>query len=146
MSWWTYANGNIIIDTYSYKENENTISKFINSLPETSGSEGGCEYYINILEGYNASEYYPEGNSFDYQTQYSISIFGNLRDTHANEIQKEIKNILHRITEKFDIVRCCIHIYDQEESILFLKDPCINKIECFTEIKNQKSYETIQLK
>lgn len=143
MSWWSYVNGNIVIDTF--EETDKSIQNFFENLPETCGSEGGCEYHINILDGHNVSTYDNEGNPVEYQTKYSISIFGNLRDTHANEIQKEIKNILHRITEKFDIDRCCIQIYDQEESILFLKNPCINKIECFKETKNQKYSETIQL-
>ena len=71
MSMWTYVNGNILINTYSHTETEQSIQTFLDSLPKTSGSERPCEYHVSILDGYNVSGY-KDGKTFEYQTQYSV--------------------------------------------------------------------------
>ena len=93
MSWWTYVVGNVVVNTHSGNESEQSVKEFLESLPETSGSEGGCEYHVNILNGYNVSDYI-DGKHSEYQTRYSISIVGHLRDTFADVVREELLNIL----------------------------------------------------
>lgn len=75
MSMWTYVNGNILINTYSHTETEQSIQTFLDSLPKTSGSERPCEYHVSILDGYNVSGY-KDGKTFEYQTQLERENFG----------------------------------------------------------------------
>lgn len=111
MSMWTYVNGNILINTYSHTETEQSIQTFMDSLPKTSGSERPCEYHVSILDGYNVSGY-KDGKTFEYQTQYSVSIVGTLRDTTVENLKKELMTILNEINKKFHIEMCCIYSYD----------------------------------
>lgn len=121
MSFWTYVNGNIVIDTFTYKETEQSVQTFVDSLPKTSGSERPCEYYVHILNGYNVSGYDDKGNPMDYQTRYTISIVGTLRDTSVENVKKEIEELLIKIHEKFDIEMCDICINDIEDTFFINK-------------------------
>lgn len=121
MSFWTYVNGNIVIDTFTYKETEQSVQTFVDSLPKTSGSERPCEYYVHILNGYNVSGYNDKGNQMDYQTRYNISIVGTLRDTSVENVKKEIEELLIKIHEKFDIEMCDICINDIEDTFFINK-------------------------
>lgn len=89
MSMWTYVNGNILINTYSHTETEQSIQTFLDSLPKTSGSERPCEYHVSILDGYNVSGY-KDGKTFEYQTQYSVSIVGTLRGYYCRKFKERI--------------------------------------------------------
>ena len=143
MSWWTYVNGNIVIDTF--EETDESIQNFFKALPETCGSEGGCEYHINILDGHNVSTYDNEGNPVEYQTKYSVSIIGSLRDTYLKEIKKDIQEILQKISQEFFIDECCIHAYDLESSMLFIKDGFKSQICCYDNIFLREFSEIIEL-
>lgn len=121
MSFWTYVNGNIVIDTFTYKETEQSVQTFVDSLPKTSGSERPCEYYVHILNGYNVSGYDDKGNPMDYQTRYTISIVGTLRDTSVEDVKQEIEELLIKIHEKFDIEMCDICIHDIEDTFYINK-------------------------
>lgn len=145
MSWWTYVVGNVVVDTFTYKESEESVKKYLESLPETSGSEGGCEYHVSILDGTNVSDYI-NGKSMDYQTKYSISIVGCLRDTHAKTVLEELLNILKTIyVDRWDIEMCSIYIHDNTHSIHFTKGYCENKLTYVTEEDGKKSKEIIEL-
>lgn len=144
MSWWSYVTGNIIIDTYSNKETEESVREFLKKLPETSGSEGGCKYYVNILDGYNVSDYIA-GKTIEYQTRYSVSIAGSLRDAKAKDVANDIENILERIYEEFDIRMCCIHISDTSNSTYFVKDVWENRLIRKEEINGKITEKEFEL-
>lgn len=112
MSHWTYVNGNIVVDTFSQNAKKKVLD-LLKKLPETSGSEGGCNYYVNLLKGKNTSEWNGE-KWIGYQTQCSVSIVGELRDTYADTVCGEIKNILQEISKRFDIRECFINVYDDK--------------------------------
>ena len=118
MSMWTYVNGNILINTYSHTETEQSIQTFLDSLPKTSGSERPCEYHVSILDGYNVSGY-KDGKTFEYQTQYSVSIVGTLRDTTVENLKKELMTILSEINKKFHIES---NNFEDEELSIFAND------------------------
>lgn len=148
MSWWTYVVGSVVVDTFTYEESEESVKKYLESLPETSGSEGGCEYHVDILDGYNVygGGYDDDGNLLKYQTKYAISIVGMLRDTDAKTVRDELLNILKTIyVDKWDIEMCSIYIHDNTHSIHFTKGYCENKLTYVTEEDGKQSKEIIEL-
>ena len=145
MSWWTYVVGNVVIDTHSGNESEQSVKEFLESLPETSGSEMPCQYYVNILNGYNVSDYI-DGKHSEYQTKYSISIVGHLRDAFADVVREELLNILKKIhVDKWDIDMCSICVFDYSHVINFKKEFCQNELTYVTECDGKETTEVIEL-
>lgn len=143
---WTYVVGSLVVNTSTYKESEKTIQDYLESLLETSGCEGGCQYHVHQLNGWNVTGRDDEGNLIYYQTKFTISIVGYLRDVHAEEINQEILYILKRIyVDKFDIEMCSISIHDSVDSVHILKSNYEKKLECLIQKFGKQKRKILEL-
>lgn len=100
MSLWTHVTGAIYVNMYS-QSNEQTLNyarHMLNNAPKVTGSEGDMQIYVNLLSGYNHSEF-DNGTNRRWQTGVIISLVGDLRDRTIEKTNQELKAFLNYIKD-----------------------------------------------
>lgn len=100
-------------------------------LPKVEGSEGPIDIHLIQCRGYNHSSgnfdepdqfsnLYKEQSfhNFSWQTEYLITLSGHLRDTHANDVYKQIVKYLARLAKRVPVTYVLVSIEDVYQSYL----------------------------
>ena len=109
MSYWSYVDGIINVDVYgnSQKECDKNIEEIVKKLPCISGSEGNADIYTNVHSGCNHYE-----NFKSWQSGYTLTIHGSLRDRFINNTYTEVEALVKFIQE-------CDNVFVNQVSIEF---------------------------
>lgn len=139
MSHWTHITACLSVDTYIEKPNILDLTKeYIAKAPKITGSEGDASVFINLQEGYNTwkscdcdnCKYKdtqrevtidgllyiecdgPSDNdcSGEYQSCVVISVQGDLRDRTKEQTEKEFKEFLAFIENKYTVRDYAVNI------------------------------------
>lgn len=94
----------------------------VNHLPRITGSEGGVEYYLNLVNGQNFSSSVDEfdrfsnlynsrySRSFETQTCVLIAMDGSLRDREFKQTLFETTKALSRLASRLWIDSCFVSV------------------------------------
>lgn len=143
MSYWTHIRGSIEVDVNgrTQAEIEYILKTVLEHLPRVQGSEGDMEIHIVKHDGHNSStscdEYGQHTNNlidFRYgyktnkngwlqtQSNYTLTIIGDLRDKHFKETYKEFMRWLIRLSKRLFIQDVLIRITDSIKSTIIDDD------------------------
>lgn len=143
MSYWTHIRGSIEVDVNgrTQPEIEYILKTVLEHLPRVQGSEGDMEVHIVRHDGHNSSlscdEYGQHTNNltdlfYGYKTNkngwlqtqsnYTLAIIGNLRDTHFKETYKDFMRWLMRLSKRVFIRDVLIRITDSLKSMIIDDD------------------------
>ena len=132
MSHWTHITACLSVDTYMVKSNIlDLVKKDMEKAPKITGSEGDADVFINLQGGYNTwmshdcdnckykdtqREVIIDGLSYTecdgpsdndcsgkYQSCVVISVQGDLRDRTKEQTEKEFKDFLAFIENKYTV-------------------------------------------
>ena len=123
MSHWTYVQGMIIVDPMgrTEPEREYILKTVLEHLPRVHGSEGNMQILISQPKGHNLftshdefdiliPKYYDEREH--QQTQYILTLYGNLRDTVFSETVRSLSKFLTRLSKRVPVHDIFIRVND----------------------------------
>ena len=123
MSMWTYIRGTILVEPMgrTVPEREYILKTVLEHLPIVHGSERDMQILISQPEGYN---FFTSHDEFDIlipkyydkrehqQTQYILTLYGNLRDTVFSETVRNLSKFLSRLSKRVPVEDILIRIDD----------------------------------
>lgn len=136
MSWWTYINGNIVVEPMGRTQAEKRyiLETVLNHLPLVTGSEKDMDVYIIQKNGTNSScscdEYGDHtnnlidsygGHSFSkgwlrVQDEYILVVDGAFRDREFNDTFREFMKWICRLSKRVSVNDLLVRIHDYEKS------------------------------
>lgn len=136
MSWWTYINGNIVVEPMGRTQAEKRyiLETVLNHLPLVTGSEKDMDVYIIQKNGTNSScscdEYGDQtnnlidsygGHSFSkgwlrVQDEYILVVDGAFRDREFNDTFREFMKWICRLSKRVSVKDLLVRIHDYEKS------------------------------
>lgn len=134
MSYWTYVNGIIKVDTFALSDAEAMYKAqtVINHLPQITGSEGPAHVYCIRPFGSNWSsttdEFGKETNlytdhqfkTFEYQSDIIIALNGDLRDRRFDQTLRETTEWIARLSSRLGVYNCLISVESSHEHKKFI--------------------------
>lgn len=139
MSNWTYIRGTVEVDVpgRTQAEIEYILKSVLNHLPRVKGSEGDMEVHIVKHDGHNCSSNCDEygqrtnnlidwryghktnkGGCLQTQSNYTLTIIGDLRDTYFEETYKEFMKWLVRLSKRLPINNVLIRITNNRKTAI----------------------------
>lgn len=129
MSYWTYVNGSITVDTVGRTQSEARyiLETILAHLPKVTGSEGNMNIHIVQKAGHNRSSSHDEFEvwSEDWlkmQTQYILVLEGALKDRMFEDTFKELNKFLNRLSKRLDIREVLVSLKDYDKEYIFKND------------------------
>lgn len=123
MSKWTYIRGTILVEPMgrTEPEREYILKTVLEHLPRVHGSEGNMQVLISQPGGHNFSTSHDEFDIFiptyydereHQQTQYILTLYGNLRDTVFSETVRNLSKFLSRLSKRVPVDDILIRVDD----------------------------------
>lgn len=123
MSMWTYIRGTILVEPMgrTMPEREYILKTVLEHLPKVPGSEENMQVLISQPEGYNLFTSHDEFDILIHkyydkreyqQTQYILTLYGNLRDTIFSETVRNLSKFLSRLSKRVLVEDILIRVDD----------------------------------
>lgn len=131
MSYWTYVNGNIVVNPMgrTQAEKKYILETVLDHLPFVTGSEGNMDVYIIQKNGYNSSSSHTEFGewggyknwktlSTEVQDEYILVVDGSLRDRMFDQTYKEFQKWICRLAKRVGVEDVLVEIKGYERSAI----------------------------
>lgn len=145
MSYWTYVNGNIIVNPIGRTQAEKRyiLETVLDHLPSVTGSERNMDIYIIQKNGYNSSSSHTEFGewggyknwktlSTEVQNEYILVVNGTLRDRMFKQTYKEFQKWLCRLAKRVYVEDVIVMVSGLEKSVIIQNTQLNGKQSCKT--------------
>lgn len=142
MSYWTYINGTIVVDSVGNTQAQNRyiLETILSHLPLVTGSEHNMKAYLIQPEGTNYCSNVNEFGQFvegglEKQDTYIIVVHGDLRDREFKETFTEFNKWICRLAKRADIRDVLVKLSSYDKEYIFT-----NKNEVYSDMYELPSW------